>query len=155
MQAINIFATPRSILAVLWFFCAVKLFFDMDYLKLTPSNVYLYANGKLRHENIDPYLPSSVARDPTLFDFITPDDPLPHLNSKDEPKDPNKQYITLRDVAFANNAIDLFSDFKIGATFLIESLNPSSGSEKKSTSLKPGLEKSKLPKELNALPAKL
>lgn len=87
-NSINWSKTPRNVLSVLWFLCGVQLFFDLDVLKLTPSNMYLFTNGKLRHGNIDPYLPSSLARDPTLFDLFAPNDPMPHLNEEDKPKNP-------------------------------------------------------------------
>jgi len=86
--------------------------------------MYLFTNGKLRHDNIDPYLPSSVARDPTLFDFFGPADPMPHLDKNDKPIDPSKQYITLGDVQYANNAIDMFNGFKTTLTQMIESMYP-------------------------------
>ena len=140
---------------MLWFLCSVKLFFDIDYLKLTPSNMYLFTNGKLRHGNIDPYLPSSLARDPTLFDFFQPNEPLPHLDNRDQPINPDKKHITLRDVKYANNCIDLFNDFKIGLTWLIESIvqkTDDSPPQSNANEPKKGLARSKVPKELNALP---
>lgn len=79
-SALNWFSSPRTILAPIWFLCALQLFFAVDFLKLTPSNLYLFTNGKLRQNNIDPYLPQSVARDPTLFDLFSARDPLPHLD---------------------------------------------------------------------------
>lgn len=87
--------------------------------------MYLFTNGKLRQGNIDPYLPSSLARDPTLFDFFIPNDPLPHLNENERPIDPTKSYITLKDIQYANNCVDLFNSFKINLTNFIESLLPS------------------------------
>lgn len=138
----------------------MQLFFDIDVLKLTPSNLYLYTNGKLRHGNIDPYLPSSMARDPTLADLFGAADPMPYVNANDEVIDKSKNYITLRDIQYTNNVMELFSNFKYSLTQLIESVAASydgeSGSDAKKTESKyRGLIKSRLPKELNALPPKL
>jgi len=57
-----------------------------------------------------------------FIDFFQPNEPLPHLNNREQPVNPSNKYITLRDISYTNNAIDLFSDFKIGLTQLIESI---------------------------------
>jgi hypothetical protein len=49
---------------------------------------------------------------------------MPHLDKNDKPIDPSKQYITLGDVQYANNAIDMFNGFKTTLTQMIESMYP-------------------------------
>ena len=82
--------------------------------------MYLFTNGKLRAGNIDPYLPSSLARNPTLFDYFVPNEVLPHVDEHEKPLDPLKKYITLRDIHYVNNMVDLFVKFKFGLMMLIE-----------------------------------
>ena len=82
---------PFSWLAILWFLCTVRCFFDLDMLRMKPSNVGGVhqpgrSSGKWQKNNSTD---------------------TGNLNNTNASNITNNNYLTLQDFSYANNLVDL------------------------------------------------